>query len=88
MALDSKRNHCQIVESTVELTQKAGVFEIVGRIVNGLKDEAESLTIFKLMCLERFLHKNVTALCTLHSSISFAIAVSPMSLCSLLIVLS
>ncbi|KAH8832641.1 small nuclear ribonucleoprotein [Flagelloscypha sp. PMI_526] len=40
MALD-KRNYKQVVETTVELAQKAGVAEIVGRVVNDLKDEAE-----------------------------------------------
>lgn len=41
MALD-RRNYKQVVETTVELAQKAGVSEIVGRIVNELKDEAEA----------------------------------------------
>lgn len=40
MALD-RRNYQQVVETTVELAQKAGVSEIVGRIVNDLKDESE-----------------------------------------------
>lgn len=40
MALD-RRNYRQVVDTTVELAQKAGVAEIVGRIVNELKDEAE-----------------------------------------------
>ncbi|KAI0640816.1 armadillo-type protein [Trametes meyenii] len=40
MALDC-RNYRQVVETTVELAQKSGVAEIVGRIVNDLKDEAE-----------------------------------------------
>ncbi|KAF7983388.1 hypothetical protein HWV62_22397 [Athelia sp. TMB] len=40
MALD-RRNYRQVVETTVELAQKAGVAEIVGKIVNELKDEAE-----------------------------------------------
>ncbi|KAF9052360.1 ARM repeat-containing protein [Hymenopellis radicata] len=40
MALD-RRNYKQVVETTVELAQKAGVAEICGRIVNELKDEAE-----------------------------------------------
>jgi splicing factor 3B subunit 1 len=31
----------QVVKTVVELAQKAGVSEIVGRIVNELKDEAE-----------------------------------------------
>ncbi|KDQ22321.1 hypothetical protein PLEOSDRAFT_171735 [Pleurotus ostreatus PC15] len=40
MVLD-RRNYKQVVETTVELAQKAGVSEIVGRVVNELKDEAE-----------------------------------------------
>jgi hypothetical protein len=40
MALD-RRNYHQAVETKVELVQKAGVSEIVGKIVNELKDEAE-----------------------------------------------
>ena len=40
MALD-RRNYRQVVETTVELAQKAGASEIIGRIVNELKDEAE-----------------------------------------------
>ena len=40
MALD-RRNYRQVVETTVELAQKAGVSAIVSRIVNDLKDEAE-----------------------------------------------
>lgn len=40
MALD-RRNYKQVVETTVELAQKAGVSEIVGRVVNDLKDESE-----------------------------------------------
>ncbi|EGG07519.1 uncharacterized protein MELLADRAFT_35537 [Melampsora larici-populina 98AG31] len=40
MALD-RRNYRQVVETTVELANKAGVTEIVSRIVNDLKDESE-----------------------------------------------
>lgn len=40
MALD-RRNYKQVVETTVELAQKAGVSEIVGKIVNDLKDDSE-----------------------------------------------
>ena len=40
MALD-RRNYRQVVETAVELVQKAGVSEIVGRIINDLKDEGE-----------------------------------------------
>jgi splicing factor 3B subunit 1 len=40
MALD-RRNYRALVETTVALAQKAGCSEIVGRIVEDLKDEAE-----------------------------------------------
>ncbi|KAI7854964.1 splicing factor 3B subunit 1 [Circinella umbellata] len=40
MALD-RRNYKQLVETTVELANKVGVSEIIGRIVNDLKDESE-----------------------------------------------
>ncbi|KAI9138398.1 splicing factor 3B subunit 1 [Paraphysoderma sedebokerense] len=40
MALD-RRNYKQLVETTVELAKKVGVPDIVGRIVNDLKDESE-----------------------------------------------
>ncbi|GFZ48784.1 U2 snRNP component HSH155 [Saitozyma sp. JCM 24511] len=40
MALD-KRNYRQLVETTTELANKAGVSTIVGKICNDLKDESE-----------------------------------------------
>ena len=40
MALD-QWNYCQVVEMTVKLAWKSGVSEIVGKIVNNLKDKAE-----------------------------------------------
>ncbi|KAJ1978846.1 U2 snRNP component prp10, partial [Dimargaris xerosporica] len=40
MALD-RRSYRQVVETTVELSNKVGVSEVVGRIVEDLKDEAE-----------------------------------------------
>ncbi|KAK9471936.1 armadillo-type protein [Dipodascopsis tothii] len=41
MALD-RRNYRQVVETTVELSQKVGVTEIVERVVEVLKDESEA----------------------------------------------
>jgi splicing factor 3B subunit 1 len=41
MALD-KRNYRQVVDTTVDLAQKSGVSEIVGRIVLNMKDENEA----------------------------------------------
>nr|CAB3448830.1 unnamed protein product [Digitaria exilis]CAB3448854.1 unnamed protein product [Digitaria exilis] len=40
MALD-RRNYKQLVETTVEMANKVGVADIVGRIVEDLKDESE-----------------------------------------------
>ncbi|OMO63584.1 Armadillo-like helical [Corchorus olitorius] len=40
MALD-RRNYGQLVETTVEMASKVGVVDIVGRIVEDLKDESE-----------------------------------------------
>lgn len=41
MALD-RRNYKQLVETTVELANKTGVSDIVGRICDALKDESEA----------------------------------------------
>ena len=57
MALD-RRNYRQVVDTIVELAQKSGVAEIVGRIVNDLKDEAES---YRKMVMET-ITKVVTSL--------------------------
>ena len=48
MALD-KRNYRQLVETTVEIAQKAGVAVIINRICNDLKDESEP---FRRMVME------------------------------------
>ena len=40
MALD-RRNYKQVVETTVEIANKVGCSEVVGRIVDDLKDESE-----------------------------------------------
>eukprot|EP00775_Hariotina_reticulata_P007118 gene7118-7332_t len=57
MALD-KRNYRALVETTVSLANKAGCSEIVGRIVEDLKDEAEP---YRRMVMET-IDKVVTAL--------------------------
>ena len=41
MAID-RRNYKQVVETTVELSQRVGVTDIVGHIVEGLKDDSEA----------------------------------------------
>jgi len=48
MALD-RRNYRRVVETTVELAQKAGVSEIVSRVCNDLQDESEP---FRKMVME------------------------------------
>ena len=48
MALD-RRNYRQVVETTVELSQKVGVLEITDRLVDNLKDESEP---FRRMAVE------------------------------------
>ena len=40
MTLD-RRNYRQLVETTVEIANKVGVADIVGRLVEDLKDESE-----------------------------------------------
>ena len=52
MALD-KRNYRQVVETTVDLGQKAGVGEIVERIVNNLKDESEAYRKMTIETVEK-----------------------------------
>ncbi|KAL0721393.1 hypothetical protein Bca4012_035992 [Brassica carinata] len=48
MALE-KRNYKSLVETTVEIANKVGVADIVGRVVNGLKDESE---LYRRMVME------------------------------------
>ncbi|KAK9760789.1 U2 snRNP component prp10 [Basidiobolus ranarum] len=52
MALD-RRNYKQLVETTVELAQKVGVTEIVGRIVEDLKDESEPYRKMVMEAIEK-----------------------------------
>ncbi|KAJ3104421.1 Splicing factor 3B subunit 1 [Phlyctochytrium bullatum] len=52
MGLD-RRNSKQLVETTVELAQKVGVSEIVGRIAEDLKDESEPYRKMVMETIER-----------------------------------
>ncbi|KAK9765021.1 Splicing factor 3B subunit 1 [Basidiobolus ranarum] len=52
MALD-RRNYKQLVETTVELAQKVGVTEIVGRVVEDLKDESEPYRKMVMEAIEK-----------------------------------
>jgi splicing factor 3B subunit 1 len=48
MALD-RRNYIQLIDATVEVARKAGVAEIINKIIDGLKDESEP---FRRMVIE------------------------------------
>lgn len=48
MAID-KRNYRLVVDTTIAVSQKAGVSEVVSRIVNNLKDESE---VYRKMAIE------------------------------------
>ncbi|KAI9327050.1 armadillo-type protein [Obelidium mucronatum] len=60
MALD-RRNYKQLVETTVELAQKVGVTEIVGRIVEDLKDESEPYRKMVMETIEKVVSELGTA---------------------------
>ncbi|KAJ3292707.1 Splicing factor 3B subunit 1 [Borealophlyctis nickersoniae] len=60
MALD-RRNYKQLVETTVELAQKVGVTEIVGRIVEDLKDESEGYRKMVMETIEKVVAQLGTA---------------------------
>src|SRR5271156_5705453 len=52
MAMD-RRNYRQVVETTVELSMKVGVTDIVERIVGGLKDENEAFRKMSMEAIEK-----------------------------------
>ncbi|KAK1353632.1 Splicing factor 3B subunit 1 [Heracleum sosnowskyi] len=52
MALD-RRNYKQLVETTVELGNKVGVADIVGRIMEDLKDESEPYRVMIMETIEK-----------------------------------
>jgi len=52
MAMD-RRNYRQVVETTVELSMKVGVTDIVERIVGGLKDESEKFREMSMETIEK-----------------------------------
>jgi len=52
MALD-RRNYKQLVDTTVELANKVGAAEIIGRIVEGLKDESEAYRKMVMETIEK-----------------------------------
>ncbi|CBI32870.3 unnamed protein product, partial [Vitis vinifera] len=53
MALD-RRNYRQLVDTTVEIANKVGVADIVGRIVEDLKDESEPYRRMVMETIEKF----------------------------------
>eukprot|EP01133_Synstelium_polycarpum_P015481 gene15481-18384_t len=54
MALD-RRNHKQLVETTVELANKIGGGEVVSRIVDDLKDESEAYRKMVMEAIEKII---------------------------------
>jgi splicing factor 3B subunit 1 len=54
MAMD-KRNYRQLVDTTVDIAQKAGGSEILDRIVNNLKDEAEPYRKMTVETIEKII---------------------------------
>ncbi|XP_041365145.1 splicing factor 3B subunit 1-like isoform X3 [Gigantopelta aegis] len=52
MALD-RRNYRQLVDTTVEIANKVGAAEIVGRVVDDLKDEAEQYRKMVMETIEK-----------------------------------
>ncbi|KAJ8313781.1 hypothetical protein KUTeg_008342 [Tegillarca granosa] len=54
MALD-RRNYRQLVDTTVEIANKVGAAEIVGRIVDDLKDEAEQYRKMVMETIEKIM---------------------------------
>ncbi|CAI7805333.1 unnamed protein product, partial [Closterium sp. NIES-53] len=54
MALD-RRNYKQLVETTVEIANKAGVSDIIGRVVEDLKDESEPYRRMVMETVEKVL---------------------------------
>jgi splicing factor 3B subunit 1 len=54
MALD-RRNYKQLVETTVEVSHKVGVTEVVGRVVDDLKDESEPYRRMVMETIEKII---------------------------------
>ena len=54
MALD-RRNYKQLVDTTVELANKVGASDIIGRVVDDLKDENEQYRKMVMETIEKVL---------------------------------
>ncbi|CAK9856922.1 unnamed protein product [Sphagnum jensenii] len=54
MALD-KRNHAQVVETTVEIANRVGCSEVINRIVDDLKDESEPYRKMVIETIEKII---------------------------------
>jgi splicing factor 3B subunit 1 len=59
MALD-RRNYRQLVETTVAVAQKTGCSQIVGRIVEDLKDESEPYRRMVMETIDKVLPQSLT----------------------------
>lgn len=62
MALD-RRNYKQLVDTTVELANKVGASDIIGRVVDDLKDENEQ---YRKMVMETIEKVNCCFSCISH----------------------
>lgn len=60
MALE-RRNYQQLVETTVEIANKVGGAEIIGRVVDELKDESEPFRKMTMETIEKILTENGSA---------------------------
>lgn len=56
MALD-RRNYKQLVDTTVELANKVGASDIIGRVVDDLKDENEQYRKMVMETIEKVINR-------------------------------
>lgn len=56
MALD-RRNYKQLVDTTVELANKVGASDIIGRVVDDLKDENEQYRKMVMETIEKVFNR-------------------------------
>lgn len=71
MALD-RRNYRQLVDSTVTIARKTGCSEIVGRIVEDLKDESEPYRRMVMETIDKVSQETVAG-CRLLTPIGFTL---------------
>lgn len=67
MALD-RRNYKQLVDTTVELANKVGASDIIGRVVDDLKDENEQYRKMVMETIEKVFNRIRCSLKSLKAS--------------------